>query len=182
MIIYSRAFRIGDYVRVGETEGVVTSIGFFTTKIRTTKHELVSIPNSIVLAAETKNYTLSSGPQGMILHTSVTIGYGTPWRQVHAMLVLAAGRTPGLGKEPPPFVNQTALSDFYVEYQINAYLDRPEDRIRTLSLLHANIQDVFNEHSVQILSPHYEDDPRAPVFVAPERWHEPPASTPEELP
>ena len=111
----------------------------------------------------------------MILYTTVTIGYDVPWRQVHALLVLAANRTEGLMKAPPPFVNQTALSDFYVEYQINACLERPEKRIRVLAALHENIQDSFNEQGVQIMSPHYESDPSTPKIVTRDRWHTPPA-------
>jgi small-conductance mechanosensitive channel len=179
MIIYSRSVRAGDYVRSGEVEGVVLSIGLFATKIRTNRREEVAIPNSVLLGRETKNYSLSAGEGGVITGTSVTIGYGTPWRQVHAMLLQAAARTPGLKAAPAPFVLQTALTDFYVEYTVNGFLEQPETRIRTLAALHANIQDAFNEHGVQILSPHYESDPPAPVFVPKDRWYEAPARSEE---
>ncbi len=175
MIIYSRTMRVGDYVRVGDVEGVVTAIGLFATKILTNRKEDVAIPNTVVLGHETKNYSIAAGEHGVITGTSVTIGYGTPWRQVHAMLLAAADRTPGLKKTPPPFVLQLALTDFFVEYTVNAYLEKPETRIRTLAALHASIQDAFNEHGVQILSPHYESDPPAPVFVPKDRWYEAPA-------
>ena len=175
MIIYSRSVRVGDYVRMGEVEGVVIAVGLFATKIRTNRREEVAIPNTVVLGQETKNYSLFAGEDGVITGTSVTIGYGTPWRQVHAMLLEAAGRTPGFRKTPPPYVLQTALTDFYVEYTVNGFLEQPETRIRTLAALHANIQDAFNEHGVQILSPHYESDPPAPVFVPKDRWYESPA-------
>jgi len=175
MLIYSRTFRPGDYVLVAETEGTVESIGFFTTRIRTNRREQVSIPNTLVLGGVTKNYSLYSGEHGVIVHTSVTIGYSTPWRQVHAMLELAAERTEGLRKEPRPFVVQRALSDFYVEYDLNAHLARPEMRVLTLSALHAAIQDLFNEHGVQIMSPHYETDPDSVVVVPKARWYDPPA-------
>jgi len=175
MLIYSRTFRPGDYVLVAETEGTVESIGFFTTRIRTNRREQVSIPNTLVLGGVTKNYSLFSGEHGVIVHTSLTIGYSTPWRQVHAMLELAAERTDGLRKDPKPFVVQKALSDFYVEYDLNAFLVRPELRVLTLSALHAHIQDLFNEHGVQIMSPHYEADPDSTVVVPKAHWYDPPA-------
>ncbi len=116
----------------------------------------------------------------MLPNTSVTIGYGVPWRQVHAMLLLAAERTPGLRKEPPPFVIQVSLSDFYVEYQVNAALNRAEERLPVLSKLHLNIQDVFNEHGVQIMSPHYIADPPRPVVVPKEQWYAAPSVNQED--
>jgi small-conductance mechanosensitive channel len=175
MLIYSRTFRVGDYVLIGDTEGTVETVGFFTTRIRTNRREQISIPNTLVLGGVTKNYTLHSGKDGVIVHTAVTIGYSTPWRQVHAMLELAAERTPGLRRDPKPFVVQKSLSDYYVEYDLNAHVERPEMRILTLSALHTAIQDVFNEYGVQIMSPHYVADPADTVVVPKARWHEPPA-------
>jgi small-conductance mechanosensitive channel len=179
VLIYSRAFRAGDYVRIGDTEGTVLSLGMLSTKIRTPKGEEVTIPNAGLIGATIKNFSRLAGMEGVILHTTVTIGYSTPWRQVHEMLLMAADRTTGLKKEPKPFVLQTSLSDFYVEYQLNAHLERPETRIRTLAALHANIQDAFNENGVQIMSPHYESDPAEKVWVPREKWFEPPAKLSE---
>jgi small-conductance mechanosensitive channel len=175
VLTYSRAFRAGEYVRIGDTEGTVLSLGMLSTKIRTIKQEEVTIPNAGLIGANIKNFSRLAGKEGVILHTTVTIGYSTPWRQVHEMLVIAAERTPGLKKEPKPFVLQTSLSDFYVEYQLNAYLERPETRIPTLAELHAHIQDAFNEYGVQIMSPHYRFDPAEKVWVPREKWFEPPA-------
>jgi len=94
---------------------------------------------------------------------------------VHAMLALAAERTPGVRKAPQPFVLQRSLSDFYPEYHLVVHLDQPETRIRILSDLHANIQDVFNEFGVQIMSPHFEKQPAEKVWVPKEQWHAAPA-------
>jgi small-conductance mechanosensitive channel len=179
ILVYSRAFRPGDFVQIGETEGTVLSIGLLSTKIRTNKREQINIPNSVLTSSTTKNYSSLVEEQGVIVHTSVTIGYDAPWRQIHAMLLLAADRTPELRKEPKPFVFQAALSDFYVEYQLYAYLGEPSHRPRVLAELHAHIQDVFNEHGVQIMSPHYESDPEGAKLVPPAKWYPAPAAGPE---
>jgi small-conductance mechanosensitive channel len=106
------------------------------------------------------------------MHTGVTIGYSTPWRQVHAMLLEAARRTPTVVPQPPPHVVQTALSDFYVEYRLSAQSRElsPSRRVEVLSQLHGHVLDVFNENGVQIMSPHYRGDPAQPQVVAPEAW------------
>ena len=178
VIMYSRALRPGDVVRIGDDEGVVVSLGMLSTKLRTVKREEINIPNNLLVSTVTRNFTRLAGAEGVILYTSVTIGYDVPWRQIHAMLVEAAARTPGLRREPAPFVLQTSLSDFYVEYQLNAHIEQPDKRLSTRAALHANIQDVFNEHGVQIMSPHYESDPGEKKWVPRERWHEPPAKPP----
>ena len=180
ILMYSRAYRPGDYVRIGESEGTVLSLGTFVTRIRTGLGEEITVPNSSVMATATRNYSRAAAGAGCVLDAAITIGYSAPWRQVHAMLEEAARRTDAISQAPAPFVRQTALSDFYVEYRLVAYtrLEDPVLRAEALSRLHANIQDVFNEHGVQIMSPHYMIDPKEPQVVPKERWHLPPAPPP----
>ena len=175
MLLYARVFKVGDFVRIGDVEGTVEAQGLFATKITTPWNDELSIPNAVVASSSLRNFSRSKDPGGPLLATRVTIGYDAPWRQVEALLLLAADRTAGLKKDPPPFVRQWALQDFYVEYELNARIERPADRIAVLATLHANVQDAFNEHGVQIMSPHYLGDPAAAKVVPPERWWAPPA-------
>ena len=175
MITYSRALRLGDYVRVGDIEGTVTHVGMLSTKVKTPRREEVTIPNAVLVSSTTTNYSKFADSDGVYVPTSVTIGYDTPWRQVEALLLLAAERTPGVRREPKPVVFQTALQDFYVQYTLLVSLERPDQRGPILNKLHANIQDAFNEHGVQIMSPNYEADPAAPKVVPKERWFDTPS-------
>jgi small-conductance mechanosensitive channel len=181
ILMYTRAFRVGEYVRIGDTEGTVTALGSFTTRIRTGLGEEVLLPNSYALQNTTRNYSRIVEGEGFVVNTGVTIGYSTPWRQVHAMLEEAACRTKDIASDPAPRVRQTALSDFYVEYRLIAYstAERAAQRIDVLNELHANIQDVFNEHGVQIMSPHYMTDPAAPQVVPRAKWWTAPAKPPQ---
>jgi small-conductance mechanosensitive channel len=175
MVIFRGAFKVGDRVKIGEQVGDVTKMRLQATHLRTIKNEEISVPNSLILNTPVTNYSALAGKGGLILHTSVTIGYDTPWRQVHAMLLLAAERTGGLLKEPKPFMLQTALNDFYVSYELNAYTDHPLVMAQIYSDLHRNIQDAFNEHGVQIMSPHYLGDPAQAKIVPKDRWYQSPA-------
>jgi small-conductance mechanosensitive channel len=121
------------------------------------------------------NYSTLARAGGVIVHTSVGIGYETPWRQVEAMLLEAAVRTPGLLREPQPFVLQRGLGDFAITYEINAYTDDALAMLRLASALHRNILDIFNEYGVQIMTPAYEGDPDAPKVVPREQWFTAPA-------
>src|SRR5262249_17389863 len=178
ILTFSRALRGGEWVRVGDVEGAVVNVGVFSTKIRTYTDEEVSIPNTVVLATTTRNFSRPAAAQASVLEASVSIGYGTPWRQVHALLLEAAARTPELEREPSPEVLQTSLSDFYIQYSLRVRLRNQLRRPAVLSALNANIQDTFNEHGVQIMSPHYVLDPPAPVIAPKERWLESPTATP----
>jgi small-conductance mechanosensitive channel len=180
ILMYTRTFRPGEYVRVAEHEGTVTELGMFTSRIRTGVGEELTLPNSFVLANVTRNYSRAVKGAGFVLDAVVTIGYDAPWRQVHAMLIEAAARTSGVMTEPKPHVFQTALSDFHVEYRLvcQATPGEPRPRAEVISSLHENVQDVFNEHGVQIMSPHYLGDPSTPKVVPQAKWFAPPAKPP----
>lgn len=181
-LMYSRSLRVGEYVKIGDTEGTVTALGMFATKLHTGLGEEVSLPNAVIFSQPVRNFSRLVNDGQFVLHTAVTIGYSTPWRQVHALLLEAARRSPGVAQEPPPYVVQTALSDFYVEYRLCAQSNKsaPRRRAEAMNQLHGHIQDVFNEHGVQIMSPHYRADPPEPQVVPPADWWKAPATRPAD--
>lgn len=155
VLTYMRAYRIGDRVKIGEAVGDVVEKSLLVTRIKTIKNEIISIPNSTVMSSHTTNFTAEAAELGLILHTTVTIGYDAPWRQIHELLIKAALATDMIEQDPAPFVFQNSLDDFYVSYQINAYTRVPNRQHITYSNLHQNIQDAFNEAGVEIMSSHY---------------------------
>ena len=178
VLIFQRSFALGDRVRIGEVVGDVVEISLIVTRVRTIKNEVVTVPNSAIVGGHVVNYSSLARKGGLILHTAITIGYDTPWRQVEALLIAAAERTPGVLREPVPFVLQTALGDFYVSYELNAYTDHAAHMDQMYADLHRNILDSFNEFGVQITSPNYVLDPREAKIVPRERWYEAPARPP----
>ena len=175
MITYSRSLRLKEFVRIGDAEGTVTYIGVLATRVRTVQNEEVTIPNAVVATQTTTNYSRAAGGGQVMTPTSVTIGYDTPWRQVHALLLEAAGATSGLRADPAPVVYQTSLDDFYVKYTLFVCLEHQEARLEVFDALHANIQDQFNAYGVQIMSPNYVLDPKTPKVVAKDQWFASPA-------
>ncbi len=155
VLTYTGAFRIGDRVRIGDTIGDVVERTLLITRVRTPKNVEITIPNGTVLSSQVVNYSTQAADKGLILHTTVTIGYDAPWRQVHELLIGAAMATQDVHHDPAPFVLQTSLDDFYVSYELNAYTGNPTAMLGTYSELHQRIQDEFNRHGVEILSPHY---------------------------
>jgi small-conductance mechanosensitive channel len=175
MMTYRRAFKIGDRVKIGGFTGDVAEVRLQVTHLKTFKNEEVIVPNSSILNAEVINYSTLARSTGLILHTTVGIGYETPWRQVEAMLLEAARRTAGLQKEPVPFVRELSLGDFCVTYELNAYCNDAHTMNELYAAMHRNILDVFNEYGVQIMTPAYESDTPEPKVVPKDKWFTPPA-------
>lgn len=157
VITYMRPFKIGDFIKIGDVSGSVIEKTALVTRIRTPKMEDITIPNATVLSSSSINYSANTATNtsGLVIHSTVTIGYDIPWREVHKALIEAANRTELIEKEPKPFVLQTSLDDFYVSYEINAFTKEATKQPLIYSNLHQNIQDCFNEAGIEIMSPHY---------------------------
>ncbi|EJK90972.1 transporter small conductance mechanosensitive ion channel (MscS) family [Klebsiella pneumoniae] len=180
VLIYSRALRKGDWIRLADNEGQVSEIGVLATKILTRENYIVTVPNAVVVSGKIINLSAESADGGVNLTTSVTIGYDTPWRQVHALLELAARRTPGIDQQIAPVVRKLGLLDWYTSYELQVRLlpttKLPDGR----NALHSSIIDVFNEFGVQIMSPNCVMQPKAAVVVPQEAWYAAPAVAPQE--
>ena len=157
IIIYTRAFQVGDRVKVGDVKGDILEKTILSTRIRTVKNEIITIPNANLITSNIKNFTtaLRDINEPLILHTTITLGYDVPWRQVHQVLIDAARASSSVLEDPAPFVLQTALGDFSVSYELNAYTNQPSLMPQIYSQLHQNIQDKCNEAGIEILSPQY---------------------------
>lgn len=153
VLTFTRAFAVGDQVEVGGTRGRVIERSTFVTRIQTLKNVIVSIPNSMVLNNNIINYSKNVGQAGLVVHTTITIGYDVPWQTVSELLIAAASKTDGIVGQPEPFVLQTSLDDNYVSYEVNGWTRKPEELPRIYSNLHANILDEFHGHKVEITSP-----------------------------
>ncbi|MGB5636296.1 MAG: mechanosensitive ion channel family protein [Waterburya sp.] len=157
IMIYTRAFQAGDHVQVGDVKGDIIEKTILSTRIRTSKNEIVTIPNANLLNSNIKNFTTAFREidEPLILHTTITLGYDVPWIQVHQVLIEAARQSPLILEDPVPFVLQTNLGDFSVSYELNVYTDRPSKMPKIYSQLHQNIQNKCNEAGIEILSPQY---------------------------
>ncbi len=155
VITYMRPFKVGDRIKMGEHLGNVVEKTPLVTRIKTPKNELITIPNGSIMTAQTVNYSESAKEYGLILYSTVTMGYDVPWPKVHELLIEAGLKTPNVLHDPKPFVLQLALDDFYCSYQINVYTREANQMSNIYSDLNKNIQDIFNREGLELLSPHY---------------------------
>ena len=157
ILIYTRAFRIGDHIRVGDVIGDIIEKNFLAVRICTPANQIITIPNSSLLSNKVVNYNLSARDlsRALILQTTITLGYDLPWRKAHATLIAAALASEHILREPPPFVLQTNLGNDAISYQLNAYTANPNLMVLIYSELHQHIQDQCAAHGIEILSPTY---------------------------
>ena len=156
VLTYMRPFRIGDRIKVEKILGFVIEKNLLVTRLRTAKQEIITIPNSKILNTNIINYSTSiQENDGVIVHNTITIGYDVPWRKIHKALLSATEGIESIATNPKPFVLQTSLNDFYVSYEINAYVTDVKTIIGTQSRLNENIQNIFRKEQIEILSPHY---------------------------
>lgn len=165
--LYTGAVRTGEYAKIGDVEGLVHDIGLLSTKIQTPKNEYITVPNAVLITKEVINYSRQTGEHRTRLSVVVTIGYSTSWQQVHDLLMAAANQTPGIRKIPEPLVIQKALSDFYVEYNLTFVPVDITKKVFILSELHKRIQDAFHQAGVQIMSPHFNTQPKSAMLPDP---------------
>lgn len=155
ILTYMRSYLVGDWVEIGGVTGEVVEKTLLITRLQTPKDEIITIPNASVMGGPVRNFTVEAKKSGVIFHTTVSIGYDAPWRDVHRLLTGAALATEHVREQPAPFVLQSALNDFYVTYELNAYTDSPKEMLNIFSDLHKNIQDKFNQEGIEICSPHF---------------------------
>jgi small-conductance mechanosensitive channel len=173
ILTYMRSFLLGDWVEISGSTGEVIEKNLLVTRLLTPKSEVVTIPNATVMSGSVRNFSAEAKKSGVIFHITVSIGYDTPWRTVHGLLTSAASATANVLKEPAPFVLQSALNDFYVSYELNAYTANPREMLNIYSDLHKNIQDQFNEAGVEICSPHFSALRDGNVIAIPDQYIKP---------
>lgn len=156
VITYTRAFKIGDRVRIADTEGLIIERSLFVTRLRTPKNVEIAVPNSQVMSSHIVNFSTQASERGVVLHTRVGIGYDVDWRTVHRLLLGAAEETKGVARTSESFVHQKELGDFAVVYELNVPTREPHRLSEVASELHAHILDRFHEAGVEIMSPSFE--------------------------
>ncbi|WP_455276190.1 mechanosensitive ion channel family protein [[Eubacterium] cellulosolvens] len=132
--------------------GEVIGIGAFSTNVKTTKNEIISVPNLDLVSNVFTNY---SKKIPLIIYIPISLGYDLKKDFAKKLLIEAAKKTKGILKEPKPFVLILELGNYAITYEINAFIDQPLDLVTIRSDLMENIIDIFRKNKVAIVSPQY---------------------------
>jgi small-conductance mechanosensitive channel len=155
LLIFTRAYRVGDRVEIGSTTGIVLTRELLATRLLTPANIVVTVPSANILGGQIRNYSSEALDRGILVTSTLTLGYDLPWRTVHNLLIAAALATPEIESDPEPFVVQRQLNDFHVSYELNASTRNPLALYKLPGALNERIQDAFREAGIEILSPTY---------------------------
>ena len=115
-IIFTKPFRVGEYVELAGVHGQVKTIDIFTTKLMHADLSTVVIPNRKIVGEILHNY-------GNIrqLDLSVGIGYGTNMKEALGLLQDILNQNPRVLKNPAPAVGITALADCSINIAVKPW-------------------------------------------------------------
>jgi small-conductance mechanosensitive channel len=161
MIRSVRAFRMGDFIQVGEHFGRVSDMGLFHTEIQTEDRDLMTLPNTLLVTNAVKRIR----PSGTIVSAKVSLGYDLSPSRVERLLLQAAQKC---GLEDP-FVRILELGDYAVTYKVAGFLKEVTELLATRSDLRVAMLGVLHGDGVEIVSPEFRNtrlvDQRS--FIAP---------------
>ncbi|HUP01094.1 MAG TPA: mechanosensitive ion channel family protein [Gemmatimonadota bacterium] len=120
-----RSFKVSDWVRFGELEGIVTDISWRATKLRTRSNDLVIIPNSLISKDTVVNYSAPTRVHAVTVE--IGVHYRHPPADVIAALEEAAEQTEGILKRPRADVRTVAYGDFAVTYDVKYWIKDYEE-------------------------------------------------------
>lgn len=153
ILIIEKPIRIGDFLEVENTKGIVEEINTRSTRIRRVDGVYLLVPNSKLLENTVVNWTL----RDRMVRGVVTVGvaYGTPCKQVSELLLQATMEQSEVLKEPNANVFFQDFGDnalilevyFWINSQVEGGLRLVSSNIRF------RVEELFEEHGIVIAYP-----------------------------
>lgn len=153
ILMSERPVRIGDFIEIEGSKGVVERIGNRSTRIRRVDGVHLLVPNSKLLEQTVINWTLVD--HKIRTRVGVRVAYGSPVRQVESILLQAIKEHPSVNATPAPnivfeeFGDSALLFDCYFWVEV-----KRESELRNIrSDIRFRIDELFHEHGIVIAFP-----------------------------
>jgi small-conductance mechanosensitive channel len=156
VLLFERSIRVGDWVVVGSTEGLVTKVNIRSTVIQTWDEAEVIVPNADLITAQVTNWTLKT-PSGRI-HIPLGVAYGTDPELIRELLLDIANSNQEAikgGPEPEPIVLFLGFGDSDLRFELRCFIkDIMRQRI-VQSDLNLAIARKLKDHDIEIPYPQH---------------------------
>ncbi len=151
IILFERPIRVGDYVSVGDNEGVVSKIQIRATTILTRDRKELLVPNKEFITGQLLNWSLSDPTTRLIL--PVGVAYGSDIPLARKLLLEAAEENEQVLKEPGPQVLFYNFGDNSLDLQLRCFIDDVNARLKISSEINEAINIKFNAAHISISFP-----------------------------
>ena len=119
-VLYTKPFKVGDYVELWGVEGTVQLIGFIHTTLTTIDNKLIYVPNGQLSKDKIINYSARGIRR---IDHAITASYDDSTEAVRAACLRAVEHTPNVLADPAPAVVVTAYKESAVEYHVRFWTD-----------------------------------------------------------
>ena len=143
--------KVGDWVTVLDREGVVTHIGMEHVTLLTRAHDVVSLPNDLVIQSGVTNFTRPTTTH--FCNVFVDAAYRTPPEQVCATLLETASSVSGVLPDPKPSAFVTAFNESAIQYRIKFPIGDFSQRDSIESAMRTYIWHAFARTGIEIPFP-----------------------------
>ncbi|WP_459192280.1 mechanosensitive ion channel family protein [Halosimplex sp. J119] len=160
VLMFSRPFTIGDWVQVGDQEGIVTDITIFNTRLENFDGEFVIIPNDRVADRPITNRS----QKGLLrIRVDVGIDYGADPERAQQVAVEAISGLPEVVDSPAPQVFPKEFGDSSVVLEMRFWIDHPTPprKWKAVSAVISAVKTAFEEEGIKIPFPQRELTGRA---------------------
>jgi potassium-dependent mechanosensitive channel len=151
IILFEAPIKIGDWVDLGDLQGVVKSINLRYTGIETIDSEFILVPNQDLITKPFVNG--SKGPPYIRIHTPVGVHYNSDVALVKEVLSKVAESHPLVLKTPCPEIRLTDFGDSSVNFDILTYLENPAQKLKVQSDLNYEVWWALKNNNVEIPYP-----------------------------
>jgi small conductance mechanosensitive channel len=161
LIFWDRPFVIGDLIEVGDSYGRVERITLRSTRVVTVDGRMLAVPNATIINTTVASYT---NFPNLRLDIAVTVGVNENLARVRDLMLSIVRDDPAYLKEPAPRVVVTALNDYNVALQLQAWLENEREHVAQRFALRERVFDTLRSAGVEMP---FETLQLAPVTVTP---------------
>ncbi len=152
VILFARPFKVGDWVRIGGREGIVTDITLYNTQLRTFDEEHVLVPNDRVTGDEVVNYTNTGR---LRLTTDVGVDYDCDVGRSADVATRTMAEIDAVADTPEPDVVRHAFGDSAVVLRLRYWIEPAtiQRKWRAQNAVIEGVKEAFEREGIDIPFP-----------------------------
>ena len=151
ILLFERPIKVGDAVEMANRGGQIQRIGIRSCVMRTGDGAEIIVPNSMLIASEVTNWTLSDRQRR--IEIPLGVAYGNDPERIMALLTEVAEEHEDILAHPPPDAQFTGFGQHALEFKLGAWTGRPERAGSIRSEMCVRIYKMLRQEQIEIPYP-----------------------------